>query len=141
MEGDNMEQRGLRVAESNKTFLGKISDTISKLLVPTRIGINSMMISIKRNSLIKAYENYCKEQEGTNEDKQDAASKKYEDAYALYLEIIDKNIMESLYKKVKNEIANEFEKQALAKYYFVVSLKNENLSYGEYVKINMRKEN
>lgn len=125
-----MEQRGLRVAESNKTFLGKISNTISKLLVPTRIGINSMMISIKRNSLIKAYENYCKEQEGTNEDKQDAASKKYEDAYALYLEIIDKNIMESLYKKVKNEIANEFEKQALARYYFVVSLKNKN--YLEY---------
>lgn len=125
-----MEQRSLRVVETNKTFLGKITNSISRLLVPTKIGLNSMMISIKRNSLIKAYINYNEAQKGTNEEKKEQASKKFEDAYSLYLEIIDKNIMENLYKKVKNEIANNFEKEALAKYYFVVSLKDKH--YLEY---------
>ena len=122
-----MEQRSLRVVETNKTFFNKISNTLSKLLVPTRIGLNSMLISIKRNSLLKAYVSYSGAQD---ENKKELAAKKYEDAYSLYLEVIDKNIMDSLYKKVKNGIASNFEKEALAKYYFVVSLKNEN--YLEY---------
>ena len=125
-----MEQRSLRVVETNKTFFSKITNSISKLLVPTRIGLNSMIISMKRNSLIKAYMNYISLQNETNEEKKDLASKKYEDAYSLYLESIDKNIMENLYKKVKNGIANDFEKEALAKYYFVVSLKDKH--YLEY---------
>lgn len=122
-----MEQRSLRVVETNKTFFNKISNTLTKLLVPTKIGFNSVMISIKRNSLIKAYSNYI---DAHNEGKKELAAKKYEDAYSLYLEVIDKNIMDSLYKKVKNGIATNFEKEALAKYYFVVSLKNTN--YLEY---------
>lgn len=122
-----MEQRSLRVVETNGTFFNKISNTLTKLLVPTKIGFNSMMISIKRNSLLKAYANYMAVQE---QDKKELAMEKYEDAYSLYLEIIDKNIMDSLYKKVKNNIATNFEKEAMAKYYFVVSLKNTN--YIEY---------
>lgn len=122
-----MEQRSLRVVETNKTFFNKISNTLTKLLVPTKIGLNSMMISIKRNSLLKAYAGYIREQDT---DKKELAEKKYEDAYSLYLEVIDKNIMDSLYKKVKNNIATNFEKEAMAKYYFIVSLKNTN--YLEY---------
>lgn len=118
-----MEQRSLRVVETDKTFFAKISNTISKILIPTRVGLNGVMISIKRNSLLKAYNNYL---ESTKEDEQ----KKYDDSYALYLEAIDKYIMDSLYKKVKNGTASNFEKEALSKYYFVVSLKKKN--YLEY---------
>lgn len=122
-----MEQRSLRVVETNKTFFNKISNTLTKLLVPTRLGLNSMLISMKRSSLLKAYVGYM---EASDESKKELAGKKYEDAYSLYLEVIDKNIMDSLYKKVKNGIATDFEKEALAKYYFIVSLKNNN--YLEY---------
>lgn len=118
-----MEQRSLRVVETDKTFFSKLSSTISKILIPTRVGLNGVMISIKRNSLIKAYNNYL--EKGTEEN-----SKKYEDSYALYLEVIDKYIMDSLYKKVKSNTATNFERDAIAKYYFVVSLKNKN--YLEY---------
>ena len=118
-----MEQRSLRVVETDKTFFSKLSSTISKILRPTRVGLNGVMISIKRNSLIKAYNNYL--EKGTEEN-----SKKYEDSYALYLEAIDKYIMDSLYKKVKSNTATNFERDAIAKYYFVVSLKNKN--YLEY---------
>lgn len=118
-----MEQRSLKVVETDKTFFSKLSSTISKILIPTKVGLNGVMISIKRNSLIKAYNNYL--EKGTEEN-----SKKYEDSYALYLEAIDKYIMDSLYKKVKSNTATNFERDAIAKYYFVVSLKNKN--YLEY---------
>lgn len=118
-----MEQRSLKVIETDKTFFAKISSTISKILIPTRVGLNGVMISIKRNNLIKAYNNYLENNTEEN-------SKKYEDSYALYLESIDKYIMDSLYKKVKSNTATDFEREAISKYYFVVSLKNKN--YLEY---------
>ena len=125
-----MEQRSLRVVETNKTFFNKITNSLSKLLVPTKIGLNSMMISMRRSSLLKAYVNYTEIPRHASTEKNELFAKKYEDAYSLYLEVIDKNIMDTLYKKVKNNIANSFEKEALAKYYFVVSLKDKH--YLEY---------
>jgi len=122
-----MEQRSLRVVETNKTFFSKITNTISKILIPTKIGINGLMISIKRNSLIKAYEAYNSEQVA---EKKELLAQKYEDAYALYLEAIDKHIMDSVYKKVKNGTATAFEKDALSKYYLIISLKDKH--YIEY---------
>lgn len=121
-----MEQRSLRVVETNKTFFTKITSTISKILIPTRIGLNGVMISIKRNSLIKSYMNY----KNANEENEEMLAKKYEDNYALYLEAIDKFIMDSVYNKVKNGTATNFEKNALEKYYYIVNLKEKQ--YLEY---------
>ena len=128
--GGNMEQRSLRVLDTNKTFFSKLTSTITKMLIPTKVSINGMMISIKRNNLIKAYSNYEVAVKEDDIDKKDSLFKKYEEAYSLYLEAIDKYIMDSVYKKVKNNTASEFEKNALAKYYMVVSLKqNQYIEY------------
>ena len=51
-----MEERSLRVLNSNTTFFSKISTTISKLLVPTKVGINGVLISLKRSNVLKSYE-------------------------------------------------------------------------------------
>lgn len=123
-----MEQRSLRVVSTNKNFFTKLTNTISRLLIPTKLGINGIMISIKRNSLVKAFEAY--KNENKDEAKKENLSKKYEDAYTLYLEAIDKYIMDSIYKKVKNGTATEFEKDALSNYYEVIHLKQtEYLEY------------
>ena len=61
-----------------------------------------MMISIKRNNLIKAYTNYSLAVEENDIDKKEILLKKYEELYSLYLEAIDKYIIDSVYKKVKN---------------------------------------
>lgn len=123
-----MEQRSLRVISTNKNFFSKLTNTISRLLIPTKLGINGIMISIKRTSLIKAFEAYKNEEK--DEAKKEILSKKYEDAYTLYLEAIDKYIMDSIYKKVKNGTATEFEKDALSNYYEVIHLKQtEYLEY------------
>lgn len=130
-----MEQRSLRVLDTNKTFFSKITSTLTKILIPTKVSINGMLISIKRNNLIKAYSNYEIAIEEDDIERKDSLYKKYEEAYSLYLEAIDKYIMDSVYKKVKNNTASEFERNALAKYYMVVSLKQ-----NQYVEYKYKKQ-
>ena len=123
-----MEQRSLRVIDTNKTFFSKITNTLTKMLIPTKVGINSLMITIKRNAMLKAYSEY--KSVADNNAKKESLSQRYEENYALYLEAIDKYIMDSLYKKVKNNTATAFEREHLSKYYLIVSLKEKN--YLEY---------
>ena len=122
-----MEERSLRIYDSEKTFFSKITNTINKLFIPTKIGINGMLISIKRNNILKVYDNL---QIAKDQEKKEVLSKKLDDTYALYLEAIDKYIMDSIYKKVRNDVATEFEKEALSQYYVVTHLKESN--YTEY---------
>ena len=128
-----MEEKSLRVY-SDKTFFTKLTNTITKLLIPTKIGINGMLISIKRNNVLKAYEAYREAQQESAEN-QSELEKKYEDIYSLYLEAIDKHMMDNVYKKVKNDTATAFEKEALSKYYMVIHLKDT-----EYLEYKYRKQ-
>ena len=124
-----MEQRSLKILGENRTFFGKITNTLTKLLLPTKVGFNGMLISMKRNNVIKTYENYKQNTE------KEGLEKRYEESYTLYLEAIDKYIMDSIYTKVKNGAANEFEKEALTKYYTVTQLKE-----SEYLEYKYRKQ-
>lgn len=128
-----MEERSLRIYNSEKTFFSKLTNTLTKIIVPTQIGINSVLISMKRNNVLKAYEGTLKDTE--NQEKKESAKKKFEDVYALYLEAVDKHIMDSIYKKVKNDTATDFEKNALSKYYTVIHLKD-----SEYLEYKYRKQ-
>ena len=124
-----MEETSLKITGANRSFMNKISNTLSKLLIPTKIGINGMFISVKRNAMLKAFEHF-----NSIEDKE-TYEKKYEDTYVAYLEALDKYVMDSIYKKVKNNTASDFEKEALSKYYGVISLKE-----NEYVEYKFRKQ-
>lgn len=128
-----MEERSLRIY-SQKTFFSKIGTTISKILIPTQIGLNGIMISVKRNNLLKAHEAYINFN-ADDSSKKEALSKKYEDTYALYLESIDKYIMDSIYKKVKNGNATSFEEDALSRYYVITHLKE-----SQYLEYKYRKQ-
>ena len=123
-----MEEKSLKVYDTEKTFFSKITNTLNKILAPGKMGLNGMLISIKRNNVLKNYENYIQNEK--NSDKKGMLLKKYEESYSLYLEAIDKNIIENIYKKVKNNTATDFEKNALSKYYMVIHIKNSD--YTEY---------
>ena len=122
-----MEERSLRITGADKTFFTKITNALTKILIPTKIGINGMLISIKRNNLLKAFEIYNAENENYNKDE---LEKKYDTAYEAYLDSLDKYVMDSIYKKVRNGTASEFEKNAMSKYYEVTQLKDRE--YNEY---------
>ena len=126
-----MEERSLRITGADRTFFNKITNTLTKILIPTKIGINGMLISIKRNSLIKAYESFTLEENYNKEE----IEKKYDSCYEAYLTALDKYVMDSIYKKVKNNTASEFEQNALSKYYEVTSLKE-----NEYTEYKYRKQ-
>ena len=127
-----MEERSLRIVGTDKSFFNKLTNTLTKILIPTKIGINGMLISIKRNSLIKAFENYNAENENYNKDE---LEKKYNTAYEAYLDSLDKYVMDSIYKKVRNNTASEFEQSAMARYYEVTSLKE-----SEFIEYKYRKQ-
>ena len=125
-----MEETSLKITGANKSFFNKITNTISKMLIPTKVSINGMLITVKRNSMIKAFEHYTSEEED-----KEIYEKRYDEAYEAYLESLDKYVMDSIYKKVKNNTATDFEKNALSKYYGVISLKE-----NEYVEYKYRKQ-
>ncbi len=127
-----MEERSLRITGTDKTFFNKITSTLTRILIPTKIGINGMLISMKRNNVIRAFENYRLDSENYDNDEME---KKYDAAYEAYLGALDKYVMDSIYKKVKNNTASEFEKNALSKYYEVTSLKE-----NEYIEYKYRKQ-
>lgn len=129
-----MEERSLRIY-ADKTFFTKLTNTLTKMLIPTKIGINSVIITLKRNNVLKNYETYKQIVEQNNEEKKEMAEKKYEETYSLYLEAIDKHVMDSIYKKVKNGTASEFEKDALSKYYNIIKIKDT-----EYLEYKYRKQ-
>ena len=127
-----MEERSLRVVGTDKTFFNKLTNTLTKFLIPTQIGINGMRISMKRNAVIKAYEAIENIEDGS---KKDIIEKKYEDAYTAYLESLDKYVLDTIYKKVKNDTATKLESIALSQYYGIVQLKQ-----SEYVEYKYRKQ-
>ena len=130
MKGEiRLEERSLKVVDSNKNFFGKLSKTLSKIIIPTKIGINGFVINLKRNNLLKAYE-IMNNSKTSDEEKKKVISSKYQEAYSLYLEAIDKHIMDTVYKKVKTNTASEFEKEAMGNYYKITTLKSTD--YVEY---------
>ena len=126
-----MEEKSLRITGADKTFLNKITKTLTKILIPTQISLNGMRISVKRNALLKAYAQLINSEDSDKT----ALENKYDATYTAYLEVLDKYVMDSIYKKVKNDTASEFEKQALANYYNVTRLKE-----NEYTEYKYRKQ-
>ena len=127
-----MEERSLKITGADTGFFNKLTKTLTRMLIPTKIGINGMVITIKRNAMLKTYEAFSKESQEYNNDE---LEKKFDSAYTVYLEALDKHIMDSIYKKVRNGTASDFEKEALSKYYEVTSLKEQ-----DYIDYKYRKQ-
>ena len=126
-----MEEKSLRITGADKTFLNRITRTLTKILIPTQLSLNGMRISVKRNALLKSYEALVI---GEETDKS-LIEEKYEATYTAYLESLDKYVMDSIYKKVRTDTASTFERQALANYYNVTRLKE-----SEYIEYKYRKQ-
>ncbi len=128
-------ERSLKVLSNDTTFFNKVSSTLTKLLIPTKVGINGIMINMKRSGLLKSFEQLTNATESNDIEKIEQYKKRYEESYTLYLESIDKYVMDSIYKKVKNGTASVFERDALSNYYTIVHLKE-----NEYIEYKYRKQ-
>ena len=116
------EEKSIRIYDTKRTFFTKIGNTFSKLLNPTKVGINNMLISIKRASVVKNYKNML----NAKENKKEILENKFEESFSLYLESVDQLVIEIVYKKVRQNNASDFEKDALSRYYNIIHLKEED---------------
>lgn len=120
------EEKSLKVYDTRRTFFSKIGSTLGKILTPTKLGFNNLLVSMKRSSMIKNYKNMINAKQG----KEEVNEKKFEESYSLYLDSIDQLIIETIYKKVRTNTASDFEKEALSKYYNIIHLKeNDEIEY------------
>ena len=92
-----VEERSLKVLSNETTFFNKVSSTLTRLLIPTKIGINGIMINIKRSSAIKSYEQLKNAEKNNDISKKEQYQNRYEESYTLYLEAIDKYIIELIF--------------------------------------------
>lgn len=99
---------------------------IKKILVPTQIGINGVLISIKRKNMLKAYSTYS--EKSFNDPKKEKYYEKLQKQVVEYLSAVDKYVMDSIYKKVKTDKATEFEKRAMSSYYKISTYKDKEFS-------------
>ena len=103
-----MEERSLKIVGADRNFFNKITNTLTKILIPTKIGINGMLISIKRNILIKAFENYIADNENYDKDELEKKAEKI-----LFTGMIDEfydykfGVLEYRSLKFETEILNE----------------------------------
>ena len=70
-----MEGKSLRIYSSEKTFFSKLTNTITKMLIPTKVGINGILITMKRNSVLKNYANYIQGKQLEEEKKKNLEKK------------------------------------------------------------------
>ena len=69
-------EKSLRVYDTKKTFFSKLSNTFSKILTPTKTGINNILISMKRNAVLK---NYVQIEDCKDDNKKEIFSRKFEE--------------------------------------------------------------
>ena len=89
-----MEERSLRITGASGNIFNRLSNTLTKIINPTKEGINSLLITMKRNNLLKAFEEYKKSEE------EETVEKKYEEALLLvrlFLEESSSRIDEALF--------------------------------------------
>lgn len=111
---------------SKLNIFEKIAQGIKKITVPTQIGFNQFLISLKRKSLLKIYEQYSSRKE--NDLKKDELYKRLNEMYIEYLETLDKYIMDSVYKRVRLGKASDFDKKAMSNYYKITVYKKDEFT-------------
>ena len=86
------------------------SEKLNQLILSIEL-LSKKVKELSENSNVAEKENYTNS-ENVEADKKDEVEKKYEDMFSLYLEAIDKHMMDNVYKKVKNDTATGFEREA-----------------------------
>ena len=87
---EQAKSKTLKIITTNTNFIGRVATTIRNILVPTKIGMNSFLISMKRRAYIKADKILEKVKEVPSKSQREEAERKYNIAYEEYLEAIEK---------------------------------------------------
>lgn len=135
-KGENMTNTtNLVVQKQNLNIAEKISSFFKRAFLPTRLTFNSLQVAIKRRAVIRTYKQYMELSEVDQMAKKEKYAKKFDETYSQYLEMIDKYIMDNIFKKLKVGKASEYEKEVLSNYHKISMYKSE-----EYIEYKLKKQ-
>lgn len=109
---------------------GKALNNFNKVLYSSGGGLFNIVISSKRNSLLRASANYEEIATISNEKKRNTVAEKYEKVYENYLSTLEKYITDTVYNRVQKRIGTIKENKLISEYYEINSLKG--TEYCEY---------
>ena len=118
-----MQELRMKVYKEDKKFFFKIKNMFLNGMASRNDEINSFKIKIRRKQMEKMYSVYIKEQK-------DKSLEGFEYEYLLYVDSLDKHIINKIYKRAQNREANEYEKKLLENYYIILTIKEK--CYDEY---------
>lgn len=112
------------VKRTDDGVFGKAINNLNKMLYSPSGSFFNIAINSKRNTVVKNFlltETFDKL---SSEKKRSQAMSKYEKIYDTYLEMLEKNITETIYNKAKKKVSSVKENKLLSNYYEVISLKS-----------------
>lgn len=109
---------------------GKALSNLNKVLYSSGGGLYNIVISAKRNSLLRVSANYEELSKISNEKKRNSIAEKYEKTYESYLGLIERFITDTVYNRVQKRIGTIRENKLISEYYEMNSLKGSE--YCEY---------
>lgn len=109
---------------------GKALNNLNKVLYSSGGGLFNLVISSKRNALLRASSNYEGLTSIAKESKRNAVTEKYEKAYDNYLNVLERYIKENIYTRAQKRVSTIKENKILSEYYEVNALKG--TEYCEY---------
>ena len=118
------------VKRTEEGFLSKALSNIGKAMYSSGSSLYTLLISTKRSSILKHYDNYKSAMEIVDENKRNAVITKYEKVFESYISTLEKYVTETIYTKMQKKISNLEEDKIMASYYEINALKG--LDHVEY---------
>lgn len=122
--GNMAEQVQLKLAKKTEEgFFGKALSNIGRAVYSSGSSLYTLLITTKRNSVLKHFVAYRASIEIADEKKRKAVVTKYEKVYENYLNALEKYITENIYTKMQKKLSNLEEEKIMATYYECNALK------------------
>ena len=111
------------VKRTEEGFFGKAISNIGRAVYSSGSSLYTILISTKRNSLLKHFASYKTSMEIADENKRNSVVSKYEKIFENYLSTLEKYITETIYTKMQKKVSNLEEDKIMASYYEINALK------------------
>lgn len=108
---------------TDDSFFGKAISNIGKAVYSSGSSLYTLVITAKRNSVLKHYANQLVAHTIADEKKQKAVVAKYEKVFENYLATLEKYITETIYTKMQKRMSSLEEERIMASYYEINALK------------------
>jgi len=119
-----MAEKELRLTKRvDQTIWGRFISTMGRVFYSSNFSIYNLIVSIKRNAILKEFPIYEKSNLIADATKRDKAIERYQKAYSEYIDALEKYVKENVYAKVKNGTSTLEEQKIMTDLYGITTVK------------------